>query len=244
MIQSLGLQKTTLLDYPGKVAATIFTHGCPLRCPYCHNPDLISGPVPDYFISLDEFDVFLKRRSRVLEGVCVTGGEPLLHHDIESVVDVIRSHDLLVKLDTSGIFPDRLRDLLAAGVLDYVAMDVKTAFSAYDKVRGDGEAILESLRIIRQSGVDHEFRTTMAPGIVGEEELFALVDHIGPDDDWYLTQFRPSVTLDPTFTSRDPYFDQTLLEWCRALRQKKRRCMLRGVQQVVEKGLEPLTERI
>ncbi len=229
MIDSIGLQKTTLLDYPGKVAATVFTHGCPLRCPYCHNPELVGGPVPEYFIRKDDFTRFLDRRKNVLEGICITGGEPMVHQDLPELISLIRSRGLLVKLDTSGMFPDRLKKLLDAHLVDFVAMDIKTAFSHYDRVAGDGAKAARSVEILRKSSVDHEFRTTMAPGIVTEEDLTEIAGFLGPEDTWALAQFRPTVTLDPSFARTIPYPDDLLFQWCRDLTQKKRRCIVRGV---------------
>jgi pyruvate formate lyase activating enzyme len=131
-LDRVGLQKTTLLDFPGEVAATVFIPGCNLRCPYCHNPGLVSPPFPEDMIPVGELDAFLSRRARVLGGVCITGGEPLVHPDIGSLVGIIRSHGLQVKLDTNGTFPGRLEELLASGLVDYVAMDIKTAPDLYD----------------------------------------------------------------------------------------------------------------
>jgi len=102
----VGLQKTTLLDFPGEVAATVFTPGCNLRCPYCHNPSLVQPPYPQDLISLEELDRFLEKRAKVLGGVCITGGEPLLHDNLDELISLIRSHGLKVKLDTNGTFPE------------------------------------------------------------------------------------------------------------------------------------------
>jgi len=152
-LDRLGLQKTSLLDFPGEVAATVFTQGCNLRCPYCHNPELAVPPASrpqrnhmssagdaefeDSKIGIVELDEFLSRRTKVLGGVCITGGEPLIHEDIGELARLIRSHGLKVKLDTNGTYPERLEELLCSGLLDYVAMDLKTAPELYGRLLAD-----------------------------------------------------------------------------------------------------------
>ena len=126
--------KTTLLDFPGEVAAAVFTPGCNLRCPYCHNPELVRPPFPDEMISLEKLGVFLEKRASLLGGVCITGGEPLLHDNIGDLVSLIRSHGLKVKLDTNGTFPERLARIDA----DYIAMDLKTDPEKYHRLLPPG----------------------------------------------------------------------------------------------------------
>ena len=129
-----GLLKTTLLDYPQHVAATIFLGGCNFRCPFCHNSDLLEGT--DGLFSKEEVLTFLKKRAGILEGVCITGGEPTLHRDLEPFIREIRSLGLLVKLDTNGYRPDVLKDLCNKNLLDYVAMDIKSGRTGYAKAAG------------------------------------------------------------------------------------------------------------
>ena len=126
-----GLQKLTLLDYPGKMACIIFTAGCNLRCPFCHNSALVINPPKESEFSVDEILDFLKKRQGILEGVVITGGEPLLQNDLEDFIVKIREIGYSVKLDTNGTFPDRLRNLIDKGLLDYVAMDVKASPGGY-----------------------------------------------------------------------------------------------------------------
>ena len=121
----LGFTKTTLLDYPGRVAATIFLGGCNFRCPFCHNGQLAVPPLPPSAVTTDELFAFLKKRAGVLDGVCITGGEPLLQPDLEECLKRIHDLGFLIKLDTNGSFPDRLSRLIQAGLTDYVAMDIK-----------------------------------------------------------------------------------------------------------------------
>ena len=160
-----GLQKLTLLDFPGTVACTVFTVGCNLRCPFCHNPALVFNPPEDMRMSEEDFFAFLKKRQGILDGVAITGGEPLLHSDIGEFIAKIKSMGYKVKLDTNGTFPDRLEKILAEGNVDYVAMDLKNTFDKYAETVGisnfDVELIKRSIRLIQESGVAHEFRTTV-----------------------------------------------------------------------------------
>lgn len=160
-----GLQKTTLLDFPGKLAATVFTAGCNFRCPFCHNASLVVRPNEVEEVSLDHFFSYLEKRSSLLDGVCITGGEPLINPDIADFIARIRSYGLLVKLDTNGAFPKRLEALLDAGLIDYVAMDVKNSEIKYADTVGrenfDISPVKESIEIIMNKAPDYEFRTTV-----------------------------------------------------------------------------------
>ncbi|MBQ5356028.1 MAG: anaerobic ribonucleoside-triphosphate reductase activating protein [Clostridia bacterium] len=159
-----GLQKLTLLDFPGHVACTVFTPGCNLRCPFCHNALLVTDLRAEDEIPLDEFFSFLEKRKGLLDGVAVTGGEPLLQPDLGDFLLRVRSLGYAVKLDTNGCFPDRLSALIDAGLIDYAAMDFKNAPAKYPETVGipgfDPAPVLESARILVSSGVPCEFRTT------------------------------------------------------------------------------------
>ncbi len=159
-----GLQKMTLLDFPGRVACTVFTVGCNFRCPFCHNSSLVVSPaLPE--LSQDDFFAFLRKRQGLLEGVAITGGEPLLHPDMPELLEKIRALGYAVKLDTNGAFPERLKAILEAKLADYVAMDIKNSPSKYALTTGvkdlDIAPVLESIMILRDSGVSYEFRTTV-----------------------------------------------------------------------------------
>lgn len=216
----VGLQKTTLIDFPGEVAATVFTPGCNLRCPYCHNPDLISPPFPNDLISLGELDDFLEKRASVLGGVCITGGEPLLHEEIKVLIGMIRSHNLKIKIDTNGTFPKKLPLMTEEKTrVDYIAMDIKTSIGKYGLVlnredphsrRGFEQSVLGSIAWIKASGIDYEFRTTYVPGIVGLEDLKNLLPILKGARRYIITNFRPGVTLDPEFTDKHPYSDEVM----------------------------------
>ena len=163
-----GLQKLTLLDYPGCVAATVFTQGCNLRCPFCHNASLVVRPA-ESGISLAEFEEFLKRRSGILDGICVTGGEPLIHPEIRSLLELIRSYGFKIKLDTNGFFPDTLVSLVNDGLVDYVAMDIKSSPEGYPLACGKTDVdilpIIRSIEFLINGSIPYEFRTTAVGGI-------------------------------------------------------------------------------
>ena len=163
-----GLQKTTLLDFPGHVAATVFTGGCNFRCPFCHNSELLPGTVEAEYETGEVLD-FLRKRKGILEGVCITGGEPTLQPDLEDFIRSVRELGLLVKLDTNGYKPDLLRDFCRKGLVDFVAMDIKAGRSHYAAAAGvDGmrlERIDESIRFLLEGSVPYEFRTTVVRGL-------------------------------------------------------------------------------
>ena len=163
-----GLQKTTLLDYPGYVACTIFAHGCNLRCPFCHNAGLVVRK-PENIISIEELDAFLNKRKGILDGVCLTGGEPLMQKDVIDFLRFLKSFGYKVKLDTNGFYPERLAEAIENGLVDYIAMDIKSSRENYSKAVGipdiDISKVEESVRLIMGSGIDYEFRTTAVKGL-------------------------------------------------------------------------------
>lgn len=200
-----GLQKTTLLDYPGHVAATLFIGGCNFRCPFCHNGDLLDGPSDDT-ISEDVIFTFLKKRASVLEGVCITGGEPTLHPDLETFIVKIRELGLLVKLDTNGYRPDVLKTLCSKGLIDYIAMDIKSGKSGYAKVAGyaglDLSKIEESIQFLTGGTVPFEFRTTVVRELHTAEDFKEIGPWLKGSPYYFLQNFENSdQVLDPNFSS-------------------------------------------
>lgn len=169
-----GLIKFSLIDYPGKISAVIFTQGCNFRCPWCHNPELV---YPDRFgdaIPQENILDFLEKRQGQLEGVVISGGEPTLQRDLAEFIQEIRDIGFAVKLDTNGSNPDVLLKLLEMNSLDYIAMDVKAPLRKYDLLTGvktDLDKIQESIRLIIQSQVDHQFRTTFCQSYLDEKDL-------------------------------------------------------------------------
>jgi len=181
MLRIAGFTKLTLLDYPGKLACTIFTPGCQLRCPFCHNASLVitnHNFLPEY--TLEEILAFLKKRSLVLEAVCISGGEPLLQEGIEDFIHEIKSLGYFVKLDTNGGFPEKLSRILDLKLLDYIAMDIKNGPSTYAKTCGvqemDLSAIKKSISLIQNSKTQHEFRTTVVMEFHKKADLLSLAE--------------------------------------------------------------------
>lgn len=172
-----GLQKMTLLDFPGKVACTVFFQGCNFRCPFCHNSDLLPGQ-GEPLMDDAELLAFLQKRKGLLDGVCVTGGEPTLQKDLQQLLGRIKALGYAVKLDTNGAQPQVLRQLVEAGVVDYVAMDIKNSREEYPKTAGIKEALLpqveESLRYLLQGNVDYEVRTTVAQPLHSAASIEAM----------------------------------------------------------------------
>ena len=172
-----GLQKLSMVDYPGKLAATVFTGGCDLRCPFCHNAELLTEDAEEQ-CTMDEVLDVLKRRASLLEGVCITGGEPTLSPDLEILIRRIRELGLLVKLDTNGYRPDVVKRLCSEGLLDYIAMDIKSSPENYGMVAGapniNTDTISESIFFVRSCGVPYEFRTTAVKGLHTEEDFEAI----------------------------------------------------------------------
>ena len=173
-MQINGFQKLTLLDYPGKVACTLFTAGCNLRCPFCHNASLVINPDMSAGIDTAEILDYLKKRQGILEGVCISGGEPLLQPDIKDFIKEIKELGYSVKLDTNGCFPDKLKDLVNSGLVDYVAMDIKNSKEKYANTVGvtnfDIAPIEESVEFLKEGHVDYEFRTTVVKELHNVED--------------------------------------------------------------------------
>lgn len=189
-----GFNKTTLLDYPGHVAATVFTGGCNFRCPFCHNADLVLHPETQPLIPQEEVLAYLRKRRGILEGVCITGGEPTLQHDLSEFIGSIREMGYLVKLDTNGYRPEVLRMLLENEMLDYVAMDIKASPSGYQKAAGipqlDFSLIEESIALLKDCGIPCEFRTTVVQGLHTVEEFDSIGQLLAGCRAYYLQTFR------------------------------------------------------
>ena len=198
-MQISGLQKLTLLDYPGTVACTIFTAGCNFRCPFCHNAMLVlPKQIEEASLSEDEVLSFLKKRQGVLDGVAVTGGEPLLHADMPEFLRKIKDLGYKIKLDTNGSNPKLLREIVEAGLVDRVAMDIKNSPGAYAETIGckaDMSAIEESKNFLLNGTIDYEFRTTVVKGIHTKESLVEAAKWIAGAKEYYLQQFKDSGNL-------------------------------------------------
>ena len=192
-----GYQKLTLLDYPGRTACTVFTGGCNLRCPFCHNAGLVRNPLAGPNLT-DEVLAYLAKRKGILDGVCVTGGEPLLQPDLVGFLQAVKEMGYAVKLDTNGMLPGRLSEVLATNLVDYVAMDIKSSPSGYPAATGtdaDVSAVSDSLSILRDSGIPFELRTTAVRGIHTEADFAAIGEWIGDVPAYYIQRFVDSGQL-------------------------------------------------
>ena len=195
---AFGLQKLTLLDFPGRMAATVFVPQCNFRCPFCHNAFLVA-PDADLRKSLWSmpalFD-FLSKRAGVIEGVCITGGEPLLYSGIAELISGIKACDLAVKLDTNGSFPEKLKSLVKKGLIDYVAMDIKNSFEKYPTTSGkddiDISKINESIDFLMSSDIDYEFRTTVVRELHTTQDIVAICKRISGAKKYFLQNFVDS----------------------------------------------------
>jgi len=194
-----GLQKLTLLDYPGLVACTVFTVGCNMRCPFCQNASLVNRIEEENLLPEEEFFSFLKKRQGILDGVCITGGEPTLQPDLNEFIAKIKSMGFKVKLDTNGSFPDKVKEILDSGNVDMVAMDLKNTLDRYAETVGipgfDTSKILESINIIRSSGVECEFRTTVVSPLHRPEDFGELAKMVEGSPRYFLQNFVDSGDL-------------------------------------------------
>ena len=201
-----GLQKLSLLDYPGKTACTVFTGGCNFRCPYCHNASLVVGLNEIEPIDYDEFFTFLNKRRKILDGVCITGGEPLLQPDIQDFIREIKRLGYSIKLDTNGTFPDKLKQLIDEKLIDYVAMDIKNSPEKYALTAGVSKLefpkISSSVELLIANDIDYEFRTTVVRELHSRDDFVSIGNWIKGAKRYYLQSFIDSGDiLSGTFSS-------------------------------------------
>lgn len=226
-----GLQKTTLIDYPGCLAATVFLSGCNFRCPFCYSPELVLPEKikkqlypPQVFakqkfrragILEKDFFQFLKEKKGLLEGICICGGEPTIHKDLPKFCKKIKKLNYLIKLDTNGSNPEMLKKLIKEKLIDYVAMDIKGPKKNYNKFTGvkvDIKKIQKSIDILMQNKIDFEFRSTIVPLMHEKKDIIEMAKWIKGAKKYYLQSFRPEKTIDPSFEKIKPYSQEFLLE--------------------------------
>lgn len=191
-----GFQKTTLLDFPGNVACLMFTYGCNLRCPFCQNGSLVLKNKEITLIKEEEIFAYLDKRKKILDGIVISGGEPLLQKDIVAFIKRVKDYNLKIKLDTNGTFPDILEELINLKLIDYVAMDIKNSFVKYGLTTGsnriDIDNIKRSIKIIKESGIDHEFRTTVVKEFHTINDIKEICKIVGKKDRYYLQNYQDS----------------------------------------------------
>ena len=212
-----GLQKTTLIDYPGRIAATVFLCGCNFYCGFCYNSEIVLPQKIKNQLKISEKDFFsfLKERRNLLEGIVLSGGEPCINPDLPDFIKKIKKLGYLVKLDTNGSNPKMLRDLINKKLIDYAAMDVKVPKERYPEIYGKKikiKNIEESIKILKEEKIDSEFRTTIVPTIHQKEDILKIARWIKPAKKYYLQNFRPEKTIDPKFEKLKPYPEDYLLE--------------------------------
>jgi len=227
-----GLQKLTLIDYPGRLAATVFLIGCDFRCPFCYSPELV---LPEKIkdqprIPEKDFFDFLKERKGLLEGVVICGGEPTIHQDLPDFCEKIKKLGYLVKLDTNGSNPEMLKKLINKKLIDYVAIDIKAPKAKYSQAAGvkvDVKKIEESIDILKESKIDHEFRTTVVPTFHKKEDILKIARWLNPAKKYYLQNFRPEKTINPKFEKVKPYPQEYLVEIQKAVSPSFEICQIR-----------------
>jgi pyruvate formate lyase activating enzyme len=215
MIEIKGFLETSLSDWPGKLCSVLFLPTCNFRCPYCHNHPLVFHPEQYATIPLEDILGRLRSLRNWIDGVCLTGGEPSLHTDLPLLVREIKRHRFLIKLDTNGSNPQRLENLIEAGEVDFISMDVKAPLDPFRYSRSTGlpiklKPILESIEILKRGKVDYEFRMTVVPGLHEEEDIQTLGDQLRVGPRFILQNFNPENPLDPSLKNIVPYDPKVL----------------------------------
>jgi len=208
LVEIKGLEKFSSRDFPGFISATVFLGSCNFRCPYCHNAELVLSPDRLPTFPMEYFTDFLDSRKDWLEGICITGGEPLLQPDLGDFISFLKDRKLLVKLDTNGSFPSRLEGLIAKDLVDSIAMDVKAPLQRYaevTKTEVDGKIIRKTIDIIMNSGVDYLFRITAVPGLIDDEGIMEISRMLRGAKIFQIQQFLPANTLDPAYEQLKPF---------------------------------------
>ena len=227
-----GLQKVTLVDYPGKIAATVFTVGCNFFCSFCHNPELVDPELTKIQPLIKEKEIldFLKERKDYLQALCITGGEPTLQKDLKSFIKKVKKLGYLVKLDTNGSNPQVLKELLKENLIDFIAMDIKAPFNKYHlftKEKDFTKEIKESIELIKNSKIDYEFRTTLDPLSLTKEDILEIAELIKGSKAYYLQQFHNYKTLNKDYKNLKPIEDKEILEILEKIKPFFKVCGLR-----------------
>ena len=226
-----GIQKLTLLDYPGKVACTVFTGGCNFRCPFCQNSDLVISPRLNPSIPASEVFELIEKRRGMLDGVCISGGEPLMQNDLNDFISECKARGALVKLDTNGFLVDRLRTITENRLVDYIAMDIKASPENYGKLVGikafDPAPILESVELIKRSGIEHEFRTTVVGDLHTQADFEAIGEWLAGEPHYFLQKFVDSGAL--IEAGHSPADDDTMRKYLGIVQKRIPAAALRGL---------------
>ncbi len=213
----IGLQKTSLVDYPNKVSSVLFTPGCNLRCGFCHNWRIVVDPKPPFLQEAQALEI-LEKRKRYVDAVVVTGGEPCMHKELPKFLAKLKERGFLVKLDTNGCYPNVLEECL--GSVDYVAMDVKTSIEKYKQLgAADASAVVRSVEMLKTGKVSYEFRTTVVPDLVTVEDIVSIGELVKGAKTHAFQQFVAADTLDKRFESMKPYAPEAIEEFAGVMRK-------------------------
>lgn len=233
LITFKGIQKTTLIDFPGKVACTLFLPKCNFRCPFCYNKQLVFDNDTGIKINEKQALDFLKERKGFLDGVCITGGEPTLNKDLPSFLEKTKALGLLSKLDTNGAIPEMLKILLEKKLLDYISMDIKSSKKGYEKAAGikvDLQKIEESIALIRNSGIEYEFRSTLVPALHSKQDVLEIGQWLNGSKRFFLQQFNPNVNLlDSKLQGTSPFSAEKMQNFAKSLKPFFAKVGVRGI---------------
>jgi pyruvate formate lyase activating enzyme len=230
-----GFDQMSLVDWDGMVATTLYVSGCNFRCPYCHNSGLVLFPDEFTSISLDQVLAYVSEHNDFLDGVCITGGEPLLHGDIGELAGLIHDAGVDVKIDTNGSFPEHLEQLIDDELVDYVAMDVKAPldFDSYSRSAGISdrrtlERVRDSVDLLLEGRVDYEFRTTVMPALHRASDLELIAEQIKGARKYVIQNFIPRDPIDPSFESETSYNEERLDEFKELFKKAVDECLVRA----------------
>ena len=226
-----GLQKTSLLDFPDTISAIIWTIGCNFRCPFCYNRDIVLGIIGT--ISEEDILSFLEKRKGLLEGLIISGGEPLMQKNIVQFAEKVKKLGYLIKIDTNGMHPEKHKELIDKKLVDYIAMDVKAPKNKYDKltdVKTDIKKIEKSIEIIRNSAPDYEFKTTFIPELLTKEDIVSIAKWLKGSKRFYLQQFKNDVDLiSSKLQNVAPFSRDKFIETLNDIKSYFHSCDVRGI---------------
>ncbi|MFH1545039.1 MAG: anaerobic ribonucleoside-triphosphate reductase activating protein [archaeon] len=237
-IEIVGIQKNSLIDYPGKIVSTVFLNKCTFRCPFCHNPELVLNTDSNR-IKAEELIEFLEKEKKWIDGICLTGGEPTLHEALPEFISRVKEKGFLVKLDTNGTNPVMLKELIEGKKLDYIAMDIKGPLERYEEIvksKVNEKAIQESIELIRNSGIEYEFRTTVVPEIFLDGDEERIGEWLKGSKKYVLQQFNNEhKLLDHSFQHLQAFSPQKMQEIKEKMNPYFEKVELRGVPTALKK---------
>jgi len=231
-----GFLQASMLDWEGMIVSTLYVPGCNFRCPFCQNSGLVLHPDENDAIPHEKIIDYLIKKKGWIDGVCISGGEPCMYDNLADFIKALKATGMKIKLDTNGAYPDVLRDLFSQKLLDFTAMDIKAPLEEepYKKAAGTDnpafvEKVKESIKIIMQSQVDYEFRTTVVPTLHSREDIIKIARSIHGAEKYALQRFQPQNTLDPEYMKLKPYNAEELGEICGLVSGYVKKCVARGI---------------